>query len=117
MRLGFVTYAGAPDLTEDDRLAVAPLRTFGIAVDPLVWDDPKIEWGRYTALILRSTWDYHKKPTAFVAWLRRVESAGVPLWNPPGLIRWNMDKTYLRELAAKGVPITPTEWIEAGSKA
>ena len=110
-----MTYAGAPDLTEDDRLALAPLRPFGLAVDPLVWDDPEVEWRRYAAVILRSTWDYHKKSSAFVGWLTQIESAGVPLWNPPGLIRWNMDKTYLRELAAKGVPITPTEWLEAGS--
>ena len=117
VRLGFVTYSGAPDLTEDDRLALAPLRTFGIAGEPVVWDDPEVEWRRYAALVLRSTWDYHKKSAAFASWLGRIESAGVPLWNPPGLVRWNMDKTYLRGLAANGGPITPTEWLEPGSTA
>jgi glutathione synthase/RimK-type ligase-like ATP-grasp enzyme len=114
-RLGFLTYSGAPDLTEDDRLALGPVGAFGAVVDRLVWDDPGVDWRPYTALILRSTWDYHKKSSAFVSWLDQIESLGVPLWNPAGLIRWNMDKTYLRKLAAKGVPVTPTEWLEPGS--
>ena len=116
-RLGFVTYAGAPGLTDDDRLAIEPLRQLGCAVTPVVWDDHTVDWPRYDVLVLRSTWDYHKKAAAFSSWLDRVESLGCPLWNPPGLIRWNMDKTYLRELEAKGVPVTPTEWLAPGEAA
>ena len=87
----------------------------GSAVEPVVWDDPAITWDRYAALVLRSTWDYHKKAAAFTAWLDRIESAGVPLWNPAGLVRWNMAKTYLRDLAAKEIPVTASEWIERGT--
>jgi glutathione synthase/RimK-type ligase-like ATP-grasp enzyme len=29
-------------------------------------------------------------------------------------VRWNLDKRYLRDLAARGVPIVPTLWIEPG---
>ncbi|MCZ7672088.1 MAG: hypothetical protein M5U34_35675 [Chloroflexi bacterium] len=43
-----------------------------------------------------------------------VEQAGVPLWNAPQIIRWNMEKTYLRELAQQGVAIVPTVWLEKG---
>ena len=28
------------------------------------------------------------------------------------MIRWNTDKTYLRDLAAAGVPVVPTEHLE-----
>lgn len=111
-RIGFVTYAGAPDLTEDDRLVIEPLRHLGWSVDPLVWDDSSVDWTRYPALVLRSTWDYHKKAEDFSGWLGRIEDAGCSLWNPPGLVRWNMDKTYLRELSARAIPITPTVWLE-----
>ena len=113
-RLGFVNYAGAPVLTDDDRLAIEPLHQLGYSVTPVVWDDPTVDWGRYDILVLRSTWDYHKKAVSFSSWLDRIEALGCPLWNPPALIRWNMDKTYLRELEAKGVPITPTAWLEPG---
>jgi len=30
------------------------------------------------------------------------------LWNPPELIRWNSDKRYLADVAAKGLPVVPT---------
>ena len=36
----------------------------------------------------------------------------VPLENPLSLVRWNVDKTYLRDLDARGVPIVPTVWRE-----
>jgi glutathione synthase/RimK-type ligase-like ATP-grasp enzyme len=37
------------------------------------------------------------------------------LQNPAGLIAWNSEKTYLRELAEAGVPTVPTVWVERGS--
>jgi hypothetical protein len=37
----------------------------------------------------------------------------VPLSNSARLVRWNAEKTYLRELKARGVRIPPTFWIEA----
>jgi hypothetical protein len=116
-RVGFVTYAGRPLLTEDDQLTLGPLAALGVTVDPLVWDDTSIRWNDYAALIVRSTWDYHKKASAFLAWLDQVESCRAPLWNPASLLRWNMDKRYLRELASRSVPITPTRWLEAGERA
>jgi hypothetical protein len=30
--------------------------------------------------------------------------------NPLSIVRWNMQKTYLRDLAAKDVPVVPTIW-------
>jgi glutathione synthase/RimK-type ligase-like ATP-grasp enzyme len=116
-RVGFVTYAGVSDLTEDDRLAAALLTDSAIPVDPLVWDDPAIAWNSYAALILRSTWDYHKKSPAFQAWLDHVERQSCPLWNPVSLVRWNMDKSYLRGLGAAGIPITPTAWLDRRDRA
>ena len=31
--------------------------------------------------------------------------------NPLPAVEWNIDKTYLRALASRGVPIVPTEWV------
>ena len=33
--------------------------------------------------------------------------------NPAEVIRWNADKLYLKELAARGAPSIPTLWPEA----
>jgi glutathione synthase/RimK-type ligase-like ATP-grasp enzyme len=109
--IGLVTYAKAPNLTDDDRPLVGELAKLGLTSRPVVWDDPAERWSDFKTLVLRSPWNYHLKPKEFVAWLDRIEAAGVHLWNPYAVIRWNMHKRYLRDLEAKGVLIADTEWV------
>lgn len=100
-----------PALHPDDHPLVTALSTAGIESEPVLWDDD-VEWRRFRGVLLRSVWDYPEKEVAFRAWLDRLERAGTPCWNPVPLVRWNLDKLYLRELAAKGVPIPPTLFVE-----
>jgi glutathione synthase/RimK-type ligase-like ATP-grasp enzyme len=112
--VALATYATLPKLTDDDRRLIPALEARGIRSTAEVWDDAAIDWTVYDAVLIRSCWDYHLRPTEFLAWVMRLESAGVPLWNPPSVIRWNAEKAYLRELEARGVPVVPTRWIERG---
>lgn len=114
-RIAFVTWRGLPDLSADDRLAAAALESRGAAVEPAVWDDPAADWLAYDAVVVRSTWDYHHRPVEFLRWIERVESAGARVWNPPSLLRWNLDKRYLAELGRRGVPVVPTHIVPQGS--
>ena len=113
MRLALVTYAVLPQLHEDDQLLVAPLARRGVEVVPAVWDDPAVDWARFDACVIRSTWDYTFKPAAFNAWTERVETV-TQVWNPPAILRWNGHKGYLRELADRGAHVVPTAWIADG---
>ena len=113
-RLAFATWRGQPALTEDDARAADALRRAGHAVEPAVWDAPDVRWDGFDAVIVRSCWDYHHRPDAFLEWVGRVEAAGTPLWNPPAVLRWNHHKSYLRDL---GVPTVPTVWLERGAEA
>ncbi len=61
-------------------------------------------------------WDYHLKPAAFLRWLDALEASGLPSLNPAPIVRWNVDKRYLRDLAARGVRIPETAWIEKGER-
>ena len=36
--------------------------------------------------------------------------------NAPAVVRWNTDKHYLAELAAAGVPVVPTAFLEPGAE-
>ena len=63
----------------------------------------------------RSCWDYHQRAPEFERWLDRLERAGVRVVNPVPMLRWNMRKTYLRDLAARGVPVVTTVWAAKGS--
>ncbi|HYG96637.1 MAG TPA: hypothetical protein VD741_05960, partial [Solirubrobacterales bacterium] len=58
---------------------------------------------------------YDEKYAEFLSWARRVDAA-TALRNPAATIAWNSDKTYLRELAAQGVRIVPTVWVERGAE-
>jgi len=113
-RVALATSSGYAAGSDDDRRLVAPLAARGLDAEPVVWNDPAVEWTRYAAVVLRSTWDYHLDPLPFLAWIARLAGAGVTVMNPPDVVRWNADKRYLRDLEARGVPIVPTEVIGRG---
>jgi glutathione synthase/RimK-type ligase-like ATP-grasp enzyme len=71
-------------------------------------------WEEYDAVVLRSCWEYHLRTEEFLDWINLMERRDVPLWNPPGVVRDNTDKRYLRRLASEGTPIVPTVWLEQG---
>ena len=110
--IAFVTSRALPHLTDDDRLAVAALADLGLRAVPALWDDDGVDWTAYAAVVVRSPWDYFLRAGEFAAWLDRLERLGAPVWNPVPLLRWNMDKRYLRELEAAGVRCVPTRWVE-----
>jgi len=80
-----------------------------------VWHDPTVDWAAFELLVIRSTWDYSYRIGEFVPWLERVSEVA-PLLNCPHLIRWNLDKSYLLELAGHQVPVIATEVAEAPSE-
>lgn len=116
-RVALVTCGSVPELHDDDRPLLGELWSLGIAAEPAVWDDPAVDWKSYDAAVIRSAWDYHLTPEAFLAWLARLEALGLPVWNPPAVLRANLDKAYLKELSAAGVSVAPTEWVKRGARA
>jgi len=85
-------------------------------VEAFPWDAPHVRWEGYDALVVRSTWDYHRRPESFRRWLDGLGALGARVWNPVPLLRWNMDKRYLAGLAGR-LPVVPGELVEAGSGA
>lgn len=114
--VALVTYRAQPQLTSDDHLLVKPLLTQGIEVVALPWDVPHADWSWFDAVVVRSTWDYHLRPGPFAAWIAYLEAHQINLWNPPAVLRWNMDKAYLLELDRQGVPIVPTLLLPQGEQ-
>jgi glutathione synthase/RimK-type ligase-like ATP-grasp enzyme len=114
--IAFATSADYPELTPDDHLAVEALATAGVSVRAAIWDDPGVRWDAFDAVVVRSCWNYHLRPGEFLEWLAAVEATGVPLFNAPGTVRWNLDKSYLADLARDGIAVPPTVWLERGSE-
>jgi len=113
--VAFVTCAQFANLSDDDQVAVAALEKRGISVEPVLWDSEAVDWKSFDAIVLRSTWDYYKRFDEFSAWLDTIEGLGAPLWNPIKTVRWNSEKTYLRDLTKQGVMMAPTIIIERGA--
>ena len=111
-RVAFLTLHDPADFVIDDELAVLPLARRGIRVDTLPWDRPGVDWRKYALVVIRSTWDYQHHAERFLDVLDGIERQGVALANGSEIVRWNMRKTYLRDLAAKGIEIVPTLWRE-----
>lgn len=114
--VAFVTSEDQPALTADDALAADAMRALGETdVVAIPWSAAETPWEQFDAVVIRSTWDYFRRAEAFMRWLDDLERNGTRLFNVPALARWNADKTYLRELAAAGVPIVPTLWFQKNS--
>lgn len=108
-----VTAENRPELTADGRSLTVALRDRGFDVTPAIWSDPDVEWADFDVALLRSCWDYHEDVDAFREWLDDLEATGVTLRNPAHVVRWNLHKSYLRDLADAGVPTLDTAWVEA----
>jgi glutathione synthase/RimK-type ligase-like ATP-grasp enzyme len=83
------------------------LRDAGAEVTALPWTEAE-DLGRFEGILPLVTWGYHLRHAEWLAFLDRVEDAGLPVFNPPALLRWNSDKAYLTELGDRGIPTVPT---------
>lgn len=107
-RVGLATCSVLPELDTDDRALIPALAARGVTAEPVVWDDPEVDWSSYDLVVVRSTYDYSPRRDEFIAWARSVPR----LANPAGVIEWNTDKTYLQTLDEAGVPVIPTIWLD-----
>jgi glutathione synthase/RimK-type ligase-like ATP-grasp enzyme len=105
-RAAFLTLEDRGSFVVDDSLAVDELARRGWQVDEVPWTRPAA-WERYDCVVVRTTWDYQRDVGGFLSALERI-AATTALWNPVEVIRWNVEKTYLEELAARGVAVVPT---------
>ena len=115
MRIALASCSNLPGWEVDDAPFHASLEARGVVLSHPIWDDPDVDWERFDACLIRTTWDYMERREAYVAWAESVAQR-IPFFNPPEIIRWNTEKTYLKELQDRGVPIAPTLFLEAGSK-
>ena len=109
--VALVTCREALGIDYDMPLLLEAVRATGIAVDEVCWDDESIDWSTYDQVVIRSTWDYHRRYDEFMQWVR-VVSAVSTISNSLDVIAWNTDKHYLAEVAETGLPVVPTRFIE-----
>lgn len=96
------TAADQPDITASDRLYAEALRRRGLKIVGAAWDGPRAAFDGAAAVVLRSTWGYYRALAEFRAWTEAM-AASTRLFNPIGLVRWNLRKDYVGTLATAGI--------------
>lgn len=110
-RLALVTAIASAGQDDDLSPLLDACLARGLHAEIRAWDDPSVAWARYDAVLLRSPWDYTERYAEFLDWCERVDAAS-RLLNPWPVLRWNSDKRYLADLAARGVPVVATAFVE-----
>ena len=110
--IAFATCSTFPDLAEDDISLAAALSATGHHVKAAAWDDPTVDWSLFDSVIIRSTWNYHLHPGAFLTWLRGLGNHQLQVINPIDILEWNMDKAYLADLQKMDVPLPSTLFLK-----
>lgn len=108
------TSAALPGLDPDSLPLLDALRERGVDARPVVWSDEHVDWAAFDAVLIRSTWDYFDRLGAFLDWLAALP---VRVFNPKRVVAWNAHKSYLLDLAAAGVPVVDTLYVERGEAA
>jgi glutathione synthase/RimK-type ligase-like ATP-grasp enzyme len=113
MNVIFATCEQQPLITADDQILADALATRGVEAVPIPWT----EIDPYALLdappiVLRSTWDYHRMPTMFLAWLDALKDSQRLTMNPPAVARDNVDKIYLQALERAGIAIPKARWLD-----
>jgi hypothetical protein len=107
-----VTCADLPHGDEDGQSLLDALAAHGVDARWCAWTDPTVDWAAADLVVLRSSWDYTLAYADFVRWAEAVPR----LMNPASVVAWNSDKTYLRDLAAAGLAVVPTQWAAPGEQ-
>jgi len=84
----------------------------GLELAEINWHAPMDEFSDFALILLGTAWDYQDYPEEFLARLIAIEGAGITVCNSPALVRWNIDKTYLKDIAQRGVATVPTIWAD-----
>lgn len=82
----------------------------GISLEACIWDQP-FDASVYDGFMVGTVWDYPPKLQLFLDTLDRL-NAIAPVYNSPALVRWNIEKTYLKALDEAGAPSIPTLWAD-----
>ncbi len=90
----------------------AALDATGLVHELVPWDSD-FDWTSVEAAVIRSTWDYTERLSEFLRALKHIADRTM-LLNPLDVVRWNVDKRYLADLATDAVPVIPTRYVIPG---
>lgn len=100
-----------PEHDPDAPLLAQALTEEGIDAEVVAWERGPEDFLRARWTVVRSTWNYVHHLDAYLTWIDALEGR---ILNPAPVLRWNIHKRYLLDLAARGVATVPTRVVARG---
>ena len=95
----------------EQELLKSSLEAQGLKVNVTFWDNPSYEWQKTKSVLFRTVWDYFERFDEFWEWLEQVKTK-TKLINSYELIKWNIDKHYLKDLKNNDIQVVPTYFAD-----
>ena len=116
MKIGLITCEEKRELDGEDILLLDAIRNTKNQCEPIAWSEMNDDVLKFDSLIIRSVWDYHHRIDEFTKWLNWIEANQVKLYNEVEVVRFNIDKNYLKFFSNLGFKIVPSIFQKANSK-
>jgi glutathione synthase/RimK-type ligase-like ATP-grasp enzyme len=110
-RCAYLTMQDIGGFVTDAELSFAPMAQLGWEVEMVPWRSD-VDWNAFDLVYICTPWDYQNDVAAFLRVLASIESSSARLVNSLDLVRWNLEKTYLRELETRGAAIVPSRFFD-----
>lgn len=110
-RCAYLTMDDISGFVSDAELSYAPMAELGWDVEMVPWRSG-VDWNDYELVYICTPWDYQNDVAGFLAVLATIEGSSARLVNGLDLVRWNLEKTYLRELERRGADIVPSRFFD-----
>ena len=108
-RAAYLVMDDMGDFVTDFHLSIAPMAELGWEVVTVPWRS-RHDWDAFDAVYICTPWDYPQWADEFLQVLKAIENSRALLLNDLATVLWNLDKSYLRDIAARGDDIVPSTW-------
>lgn len=97
------------DFVTDYHLSFEPMNELGWDVETVAWRTAP-DWNQFDAVYVCTPWDYPQHFDEFEDVLLAIDASTAVLFNDLSIVRWNLKKSYMRDVEARGDDIVPSTW-------
>lgn len=109
--VAYLTMADAGDFVTDYHVSYEPMQALGWQVETVDWRSGP-DWNRFDAAYICAPWDYPDHVDEFKTVLKAIDASTAMLCNELATVSWNLAKTYLKDVEARGDDIVPSSWYD-----
>ncbi len=110
-KVAYLTMEDQGDYVTDYHLSFEPMASLGWDVEVVAWRSAP-DWNNFDVVYVCMPWDYPDHVDEFIAALEAIDASNAVLYNHLSIVRWNLEKTYMRDIEARGDDIVPSTWYD-----